>query len=51
MILPDYLNYNTYHSSSQTAYHKKKKVSGTSGTSQHACITEKPDLHCFLHEF
>lgn len=50
MIAPDYLNYFTYHSSPQIAYNPKK-VSGTSGTSQHACITEKPDLYWFCTHF
>lgn len=50
MILPDYLNYYSYHSSTQTAYHPKN-VSGTSGTSQHACITEKTRSMLVLHTF
>lgn len=50
MILPVCLNYYTYHSSTQTAYHAKK-VSGTSGTSQHACFTEKTDLYCVCTDF
>lgn len=40
MILPDSLNYYTYHSSTQIDHHLKK-ASGTSGTSQHAYIIEK----------
>lgn len=50
MILPDCLNYCPYHSSTQTADHPKK-ASGTSGTSQHAPITQHPELRWFCTGF
>lgn len=49
VILPDYLNYSTYQSSTQTAC-QPKKASGISGTSQRAPIAQHPDL-LLLHRF